>query len=307
MIKVNPDLKKMIREKVMNFNQLKYFQAVCKYSNMTKAAESLNISQPSISRAIQDLENEIGTNLFHRVNKKIFLTEEGTFFLKRISNILDELEMTEDIMKDFGNKKNIVKVGVPPLLGTILFPMFFLNFRKMHSNIELEFYEGDSLEISQLLNDDTIDLGLIVSENDICDNYKSKVLHSSEIDYCVSINHKHSKLSSIDFNAIANEPLVLVKEGFAHNKIINQVFKQHNISPTIILYTNQLHTIKDFLKRGIASSFLIKEIAQSDPQIVAIPCNNPLKINVLMIVRKDKYLFDAAKKFITYLRTNPIL
>ena len=75
----------------MIFKQIEYFQTVCKHNNITKAAKELHVAQPSLSNAIKSLEQEIETNLFERTNNKIYLTNEGKYFLDKSTKITDDL------------------------------------------------------------------------------------------------------------------------------------------------------------------------------------------------------------------------
>ena len=82
----------------MTYNQLKYFNTVCKYNNISKAAEKLFISPPSVSLAIKELEEELGTQLFLRSNNKLFMTESGKMLWEMSEEVLNEMEMITDII-----------------------------------------------------------------------------------------------------------------------------------------------------------------------------------------------------------------
>ena len=77
----------------MTLVQLKYFQTVCKYNNITRASNELHISQPSLSNAIKDLEKEFGISLFYRFSKGLVLTEEGSLFLEETNHLLEHADL----------------------------------------------------------------------------------------------------------------------------------------------------------------------------------------------------------------------
>ena len=89
----------------MKLNQLYYFKTVCKYNNITKAAEHLHVSQPAVTHAVRELEKELGICLFTRTNKNVVLTKEGEFFLQRSLGILASLEELIDEMHDLRSLK----------------------------------------------------------------------------------------------------------------------------------------------------------------------------------------------------------
>ena len=113
----------------MKLYQLRYFSAVCSCGHVTKAAEELHVSQPSVSNAIKELEDEFGVNLFHRINNRLTPTQEGLTFLDRAVKILELADDTQSLMTEMGSRKRQVKVGVPPMIGTFLLPKLFKDFK----------------------------------------------------------------------------------------------------------------------------------------------------------------------------------
>jgi len=114
----------------MNLKQLEYFKQICKYQNFTKAAKELYISQPALTLAIHQLEEELQVQLFSRKNKQIALTKEGEYFLERIIPILIEFEKLEEDMKSLAQKKNLVRLGVPLMISVAMYPILFNDFLK---------------------------------------------------------------------------------------------------------------------------------------------------------------------------------
>lgn len=98
----------------MKLHQLQYFQEVCTQNSITKAAESLHISQPAVSNAIKELEEEFHLKLFKRVNKKLILTKEGAYFLLEVEELLNKSDALTEKMRRLGDRKSIVRLGLPP-------------------------------------------------------------------------------------------------------------------------------------------------------------------------------------------------
>ena len=103
----------------MNLVQLKYFHAVCKFQTVSEPARYLSISQPSLSSAIKELENEFGVTLFRRHYRGMVLTEEGEIFYKASKDILEKCEQVENEMKDLGSKRKKLRLGIPPMIGSL--------------------------------------------------------------------------------------------------------------------------------------------------------------------------------------------
>lgn len=263
--------------------QLQYFQAVCKYNNVTRAAENLHISQPSVSNAIHELETEFGVNLFHRLNKHLSLTMEGEYFLEQANEILDKVDKLSSRMSDFGNNKKSIKIGVPPMIGTFLFPSIFSKFKALYPQINLEIVEYGSTNTTKLVYNDTLDLAVVIT-NEI-NNPELNILNilDTQVQYCVNTSNKFANCDVVDVNMIKDEPIVLMKEGSYQNTLIKNMFKSQNLVPNVILASNQLYTIKNFISNNIASAFLLKEVVDKQSDIVGIPLKEPIHIKIGLI------------------------
>jgi DNA-binding transcriptional LysR family regulator len=284
----------------MNLKQLEYFLAVCKYENITRAAENLHISQPSITTSIKNLEEYLGVALIDRSSKKISITGEGKLLAKRAIEILELVEDTSEEIRDFGTrKKRIIKIGVPPMIGSFLFPQIFIEFRRKHPSIELKAVENGSLETKRLLENDEIDAALIILES--YDETEVKPIVKTQVQFCVNKENKLSQRDVISMDEIGNEPVIMLKEGFYHNKVVRERYDKIKIKPNIIYYSNQLDTIKSFVKSGIGSAFLIREIVDHEKDIKAIPLENPIDINIGLVWKKDRYISQVTRTFIDFL------
>ena len=104
----------------MTLTQLRYFQAVCRFHSVTQASDFLHISQPSISSAIRDLEQEFGVVLFLRQYRGMSLTEEGLHFLELADSLLAHADQVRQAMADIGQKRRQFQLGIPPMIGSTL-------------------------------------------------------------------------------------------------------------------------------------------------------------------------------------------
>ncbi len=133
----------------MELRQLEYFQMVSHLNSVTRAAEQLHVAQPSITVAIQKLEDELDVSLFNHCKKRLTLTNQGYIFLKRVDNILSNIQDALQELDDYKRiEKKIIKLGVPPMIGSFLFPQIFSNFQKQYPSLKLSTSQlGGSLTI----------------------------------------------------------------------------------------------------------------------------------------------------------------
>lgn len=285
----------------MELRQLEYFQMVCKLKNITRAAEKLHVSQPSITNSIKNLENELGVNLLDRSNKQICITNEGEIFLKRIDDILKLVDNTTSEMKDYGKKKKgLLRIGVPPMIGTFLFPRIFVEFRDIYSEIQLQIIEKGSIETRNMIENNELDLAIIIIPEKYEDLDVLPIL-KSEILICFSNDHFLNRKTELNIEDIKNQPIIMLKEGFYHRQKILDYFHQYKIEPNIILSSNQLETIKSIVSNGSGISFLMKEIIENDERIASRELNKDLNINIGLVWKKDRYISNASKTFIEFI------
>ena len=105
----------------------------------------------------------------------------------------------------------------------------------------------------------------------------------------------------IDLNKIGQEPVIMLKEGFYHNKIVNDRFIEAGINPNIIYSSNQLDTIKSFVRHNVGSTFLIKEIVRNEEEILSIPLAAPIEVNIGLVWNSDRYLPRIVKELIDFI------
>src|SRR5699024_12508510 len=102
---------------MIDIKHMQYFVAIVKYGSMTEASHRLYISQPTISKAIQDIETELGMSLFDRNKKKIDLTDAGRIFFDQCEEILRlHAELSNDVKNMVGMRHDHIKIGLPPIM-----------------------------------------------------------------------------------------------------------------------------------------------------------------------------------------------
>jgi DNA-binding transcriptional LysR family regulator len=287
----------------MKLIQLQYFQAACRFNNITKAAEELHVSQPSISMAIKGLEQEFGVNLFYRHNNHLALTIEGKYFLEKATTILLQTELISQQMKDMGDSKNLITMGVPPMIGAFLFPNMFHAFKKLYPGIRMETTENGSLQLEKLVGDDSIDLAIIIT-NDLPKDYFNCInILSTKLVFCVDQSHPFANRKIIDMKSLQNESLIMFKPDAYNHIALRKRFSAANIEPDVLLYSSQLWTIKEFLRSGKASTFMFEEIIKMDPELVGIPLVEPIMLDIGLIWRKNKHIYSDVTKFIRFTET----
>ena len=279
---------------------MKYFQTVCRYGSITKAAEELFVSQPTISFCIKELESEFGVRLFHRRHNRLQLTVEGSYFLGKVNYILQSVDALAVQMKNMGNNRNHVKIAVPAMISTFLFPQIFNAYSKTYPEVELEMLETGSLQVRKLVDASSVDLGITIRDDVVDDTYNELPLVSTELVFCVSRKHPLADRKQISFKELSDEHIILFKADSYQNIFIKRAFSEAGVEPNIMLYSSQLYTIKQFLSYGNVGAFLYRQVAEMDKDLVCIPLEQPIIQDIALIWTKNGNLYSDSENFIQF-------
>ena len=256
----------------MKLYSLRCFQVICKHNNITRASEELHVSQPSLSSIINDLENEFGVTLFYRLRKGLKITPEGERLLELSNELTAQADALIYEMKALGNQNHTVKVGVGPIEGSIVFPRIFQALRETYPDTKLEIQETGSKLSASMAMDGTLDAAMITYNDDVPGNFNFIDVRDLNILFYTSIENPLAYMTTFDYEAFKDAPLVLLNEQTFLNSFVENEYKRHGLTPNCILHTNQLYTIRKLLDENTASTFLFEGILNSrEENIVAIP------------------------------------
>ncbi len=285
----------------MKLFQLQYFQEVCNQHSITKAAECLHVSQPAISNAIRDLEEEFQIRLFKREKKKLILTKEGTYFLLEIKDFLEEEKKIERNMRLLRKKVTSIRLGLPPMISALLIPTL-ADFHRKYPDIRIECFYGSSASLRKSLQEDQVDV-IVVSGSDLdFENQDSCRFSNQEIVYCVNEEHPLANEKSISIVQTAPDSIVEIKESSHFRHIIMKRYEDSKCEPNITWSTEQLYNKLLLIKQGVACGFLYRAIAEKENGIVPLSLDPPIYYDIEMIWMKNGYLYDNIQTFLTYIK-----
>ena len=146
---------------------MQYFLAVTREGNISAAAQSLNLSQPSLSRQLKDLEDELGARLFIRGNRRIELTEEGLILRKRAGEIMQLVELTESEISEVKNNiSGTLSIGAGESLSMHRITEVFRRLKENYPDIRLNVVSGDTEDLQDRLDRGLLDFALIFTDFD---------------------------------------------------------------------------------------------------------------------------------------------
>lgn len=289
----------------MTLNQLEYFQKIAQLQHFRHAAEVLNISQPSLSRSMSALEQELNLPLFDRQGRNIILTKSGKVFLEHVNRILDEVHMAEYKMKQLSGSGGHIDIAYVAPLTNVYIPRTVRSFLDIAGNEQVTFH-FNQLNTSEMIS------GLKSGRHDVI--FGSFVPNEPDIEFVpilkqylvviVPPDHPLAKEESISIQELNHYPLIVYDRYSGLGGFTTRLFREHNIKPNIVCEcTNELGIASLVTEHfGIALVANVDEV-KSKPVI-------PLKLNDVELVHpvymgyiRSKYQIPAVKRFIHFIES----
>ena len=286
----------------MRLNQLEYFVKTVECGGANAAARELSVSQPAISAAIRELEEELGVPLFRRVRQQLILTEEGAAFYRRVGPLLIQLQVAVHEVQAMAGGPQALRLCLPPMIGMFMAPLILGEFVPAHPDLHLTISEAGTDSIQKMLLDGTADLGIMIGQSPY--NVGLEAVPLRETRYALFVG-RQSPLAGrrlVSFRDLAGEPLVLFDQGLYINALLHRQFRQEGVRPNIVLQTNQINTIKDFVGRSVASTFLIREVVKDADQLIEVPTDFSPPITIIAAWKKGRRPVGGALQPLRFLQ-----
>lgn len=243
----------------MNIDHFIYFVELVHKNGFTKAAESLFVSQSTISKAIRALEKEYDVELIERTAKKFRLTSEGEIFynsaLKIISNYKAETEFLHSQLK---SKNGALYLGVPPVTVTAIYPIIW-EYRQRYPNVNLNILEVGANRIYSLVKQGAIDMGVVIQPFTDPDFFQVPVMQSEAV-LLVPPEHKLASLEAVRFSRLQHERFLLLSNEFMLHDVIIDSCKHAGFMPKIEGESAQWDLLVESVANGSGITILPKPI-----------------------------------------------
>ncbi len=284
----------------MEVRQVRYFTEIVRHGSFTKAAEQLHVAQPAISMAIRNLEEELDVILLNRRDRKISLTAEGEVFLEHCRRILTDLAAARQAIDDMrGLLKGQVRVGIPPMLSIYFFPDIICDFTRAYPDLRMSVSsEGASL-IRQMISEGDIDMGVIAGSAP--EDLEAWHFLREEVVACVPPEHPFAARRTVTFAEFRGEPLIFYKEGYYLRELISGMRMETGEPLNIVFETNLFSLVRTLIRRGIGISASLRMVVSADSEVVAVPFDPPLHLDLKIAWKKNAYLSRANRAFVDFL------
>jgi LysR family hydrogen peroxide-inducible transcriptional activator len=262
---------------------MEYIVALDTYRHFVKAAEHCLVTQPTLTKQVKKLEDEIGISIFDRKKTPLEPTVLGETIVLKARSILREVHQLKELVND--EKENLIgtfKIGIIPTVAPYLIPLFAMNFANKYPLTQLIFKEMKSEDIVEALNSDQVDMGILVTPLEE-QNLREVPLYNEPFTVFASQNHPLAKKSFVTKNQIAQaEGLWLLNEGNCFRNQVLNICKESANQP-FTYESGSIETIKNLIQNNDGFT-LVPELSLANSKFKGIPFKDPKPIREVSIV-----------------------
>ena len=278
---------------------LKYFLLVAREENITKAANLLHLTQPTLSRQLMQLEEELGVQLFRRSKHRIILTEEGMLLRRRAEEIVALADKTKDDLQHREEQlEGTIAVGSGELQSSSFLTKLLTAFQEKNPLVRFTIYSGNSDNIKERIERGLLDVGLLQEPVDIT---KYSFIRTPGREQWGVLVHEGSELASkesVSPAELASVPLILPERESVQNELFNW-FGSYAESLRIAATGNLLYNLAS-LARASGGSVLTLNLDCNYEGLRFIPLSPPLESNTVLVWKKTQTFSAAAAAMIAF-------
>ncbi|MCH4207060.1 MAG: LysR family transcriptional regulator [Solobacterium sp.] len=287
----------------MELRTLKYFLAVAREENISRAAEVLHVTQPSLSRQMAQLEEELGATLFER-GRHFQLTDAGMMLRARAQEIV---ELSDRIESDFEHQEEIggmISIGCGGLMATRALEPVMASFRRLHPNVQYEIYANNADYVKERLDRGLLDFGVIMEP---ADTEKYEFIRLPEVERWGLLTRSDSPVGakkSVTRADLKQLPLILPARNAMQKELASWFGR--DLSRLDVFGTNNMlmpNTV-DIVKNGDASCITVEGAAYlyTGTDLKFLPLSPALEMNSVLVWKKLHPSATAAGAFLEYYR-----
>lgn len=290
----------------MELRQLNYFAELCRVRNFTRASQNLNVAQPSVTKAIQQLENELGVRLVDRNQKPLELTKAGKQFYARVEVILKDLdEAVEEVSSPKRDLLQPISIGLSPFTGVLL-ERLLSQPDAMKQGTLFNLVRRSSTEICTRLMNRELELGWIIRWN-LPPELEFLPLEQQEAILLLPPDHPLQFKEEITFWDLRNEipTIILANPNSVLAQVVLERFRQAGVEPRLDIkptHHPDLQMAIEWVRNGIGPSFIPQHAAEGITDLPVVSVTPPVLLDVGLVYRKGARLAPGTKKLIRYIQ-----
>ncbi|KQU66131.1 MULTISPECIES: CysB family HTH-type transcriptional regulator [unclassified Rhizobacter] len=288
----------------MNLHQFRFVQeAVRRNLNLTETAKALFTSQPGISKAILELEDELGVDIFARHGKRLRrVTEPGAEVLKSIEVIMREVGNLKRIGEEFSKQDaGTLSIATTHTQARYFLPEPVSQLRKRFPKVNISLHQGAPAQVAQMVIEEVADIGIATEALAEHDELVSLPCYEWQHALVMPAGHPLAQLERITLEDLAQQPLVSYHPSFSGRTRVDQAFAARRLKPNIVLEAIDADVIKTYVRLGMGIGVLAEIAVRDDPpngDLVSRPVGHLFGANVTRVAfKRGAYLRNFVYAF----------
>lgn len=288
----------------MEIRVLRYFLAVAREQSISGAAKYLHVTQPTLSRQLQDLERELGKQLLIRGSRRVTLTEEGILLRKRATEIVDLVDRTErEIASTDDNVCGTIAVGSGETEAMLYIIHAVQRLRGRYPDIKLSVYSGDPMDVGESLDSGVLDFGLFVAPAELA-KYEAMRLPVQDCwGALVKSDSPLAKRGSLRPDQLAQQPLILSRQS-ERGPMLSHWFGRSVDDLNVVGTYNLVYNASLMVREGMGVALVVEGLVNTgeDSGLTFVPLEPRLTMGIDVVWKKHRVLSRAAELFLQVLQ-----
>jgi len=278
----------------MYVKHLETFLTVARLLNFGETARTLNYSQSTISEQIRGLEEYLGTKLFERIGRKVFLTEQGKKLLPFAECIVRDAEKIKNLFSDSTVISGALNIGAAETLCAFWLPPLLKDYRLLYPKVQMNIKVGNCVDFPQWLQQNVIDVAFSLNDESGQQQLRQIELFRGETVFIASPDHELSTGLVLELGNLEGQTLLLPEGYCGYPMDLKRLLEKEQVKANTILEFGSLESIKQCVKNGLGVSLLPKIVVEEElkrGELVKLNWNGiDISIQAQMIFHRDKWL-----------------
>ena len=287
----------------MELRHLRYFVALAEQLSFTRAAETVHVTQSTLSHQIKQLETELGHGLFERVGKRLAITERGELFLGRVNNALREIDDAVRSVKGTAEQlAGTLTIGTTHTFNVGVVPGCVIEFLHRNPLVRVTIRDLTSNQVEHVVEAGDVDIG-IAYRPDNSRQILFEPLFNDELSLVVSARHAFASRKRIRMIELHGENLVLSTRMTTTRRMLDDWFRLVGAEPVIVAEVDAIAPMLELVRRIDAAAIVSRLVVPEGGDLKVVPLQNPMPVRVPGILwRRDREPSDVARSFAAILR-----
>ena len=285
----------------MELRVLRYYLLVAREENITRAAELLHVTQPTLSRQLMQLEQELGTRLFHRGQHSITLTDDGMLLKRRAQELVALADKTErEFIKSEGSLTGEISIGSGETLSMHILAQWIAAFREENPLVQYDIYSATADEVKDRIEKGILDMGLLVEPVDVSKHEFIRIPCRERWGLLTQADSPLAELDCITPDDLVHIPLLIARRNLVQEELRGWFGRQFESMDIIGTY-NLIYNAAVMVKNGVASA-LTTEHDRAYEGLRFIPLRPTLERGSVLVWKKHQTYSPAAARFFAHVQ-----